>query len=117
MSRSAADSGEEGVTFCDVPAIPADLVGKFLMTQMAAVAELEAGLVSQRTKAALTEAKRRCVRLGNYRLRAGETAAARIAVDAASAQSKERVAAVSPFIHQAHLRLNTIDTAPVPLSR
>jgi hypothetical protein len=41
-------SGEGGVVFCDLPQVPAGPVGKFLVTQMAAVAELEAGLISQR---------------------------------------------------------------------
>ena len=43
--------------FCDLPALPAGPVGKFMLTQMAAVAELEAGLISQPTKAALIAAK------------------------------------------------------------
>jgi hypothetical protein len=85
MSRSAADSGEGGVMFCNPPAPPAGPVGKFLIAQMAAVAELEAGLISQRTKAALTETKRRGVKFGDPRLRAGDTAAVRIAADAALA--------------------------------
>lgn len=58
-------SGETGVVFCDLPTLPAGPVGKFLITQMAAVAELEAGLISQRTRAALAVAKARGVRLGN----------------------------------------------------
>jgi DNA invertase Pin-like site-specific DNA recombinase len=40
-------------------------MGRFLLTQMASVAELEAGLISERTKAALTAAKARGVKLGN----------------------------------------------------
>jgi DNA invertase Pin-like site-specific DNA recombinase len=40
-------------------------MGRFLLTQMASVAELEAGLISERTKAALAAAKRRGVKLGN----------------------------------------------------
>lgn len=56
-----------GVVFCDLPTVPAGPVGRFLVSQMAAVAELEAGLIGQRTKAALTAAKARGVVLGGYR--------------------------------------------------
>jgi DNA invertase Pin-like site-specific DNA recombinase len=56
------DSGVE-VLFCDLPQIPGAM-GRFVVTLLAAVAELEAGLVSERTKAALAAAKQRGVRLG-----------------------------------------------------
>ena len=57
-------TGEGGVVFCDLPTIPAGPVGKFIVQQMAAVAELERGLISQRTKAALAMSKKK---LGGYR--------------------------------------------------
>lgn len=40
-------------------------MGRFLLTQMAAVAELEAGLIGERTKNALAAAKARGGKLGN----------------------------------------------------
>jgi DNA invertase Pin-like site-specific DNA recombinase len=55
------------VVFCDLPDIPPGAVGRFMLQQMAAVAELEAGLISERTKAALAVAKARGVKLGGYR--------------------------------------------------
>lgn len=49
---SLVDSGVE-VLFCDLPQLPAGAAGRFMLQQMAAVSELEAGLISERTKAAL----------------------------------------------------------------
>jgi len=54
------------VRFADLPAIEGP-TGRFMLQQMAAVAELEAGLISARTKAALAAAKARGQRLGGYR--------------------------------------------------
>lgn len=54
------------VRFADLPAIEGP-TGRFMLQQMAAVAELEAGLISARTKAALVAAKARGQRLGGYR--------------------------------------------------
>jgi DNA invertase Pin-like site-specific DNA recombinase len=54
------------VRFADLPMIEG-ATGRFLLQQMAAVAELEAGMISARTKAALAAAKRRGVKLGGNR--------------------------------------------------
>jgi DNA invertase Pin-like site-specific DNA recombinase len=51
------------VLFADLPDVTGAM-GKFILTQMAAVAELEAGLIGERTKVALAAAKQRGVRLG-----------------------------------------------------
>ena len=93
-------SGEAGVVFCDLPTVPAGPVGKFLITQMAAVAELEAGLISQRTRAALAVAKARGVKLGNPRLTPGTPARTAMARQARSRQVAERIADILPVVRQ-----------------
>jgi DNA invertase Pin-like site-specific DNA recombinase len=58
--------GSVDVVFADLPQLPLGAQGKFFLTMMAAVAELEAGLTSERTKAALAQVKARGEkRLGN----------------------------------------------------
>ena len=94
-------TSEAGVVFCDLPQVPPGPVGKFLLTQMAAVAELEAGLISQRTRAALAAAKARGTRLGNPQLRAGTPEHARAAAAAKSSQAHARAADVAPYIEAA----------------
>lgn len=70
LSRNVAfllkliDSGVE-VLFADLPELNGAM-GRFMLTTMASVAELEAGLISERTKAALKAAKARGVRLGRH---------------------------------------------------
>jgi DNA invertase Pin-like site-specific DNA recombinase len=54
------------VRFADLPAIEG-ATGRFMLQQMVAVAELEAGMISARTKAALAAAKRRGKVLGGNR--------------------------------------------------
>jgi DNA invertase Pin-like site-specific DNA recombinase len=96
------DSGAD-VVFCDLPALPAGAVGRFMLTQMAAVAELEAGLISERTKAALAAAKARGKRLGNpngaaaFR-RAGKGTKA--ALEAVSANAAERAEGLREAVRQ-----------------
>src|SRR5262249_46240506 len=53
------------VLFADLPDLNGAM-GKFVLITMANVAELEAGLISERTKAALKAAKARGVRLGRH---------------------------------------------------
>lgn len=95
-------TGEAGVVFCDLPSVPHGPVGKFLLTQMAAVAELEAGLISQRTRAALAAAKARGTKLGNPQLRSGTPEQARAAATAKSMQARARAAEIAPYIEAAH---------------
>ena len=71
MTRSVAflsrllEAGVD-VRFADLPQIEG-ATGRFLLQQMVAVAELEAGMISARTKAALAQARKRGVKLGGNR--------------------------------------------------
>ena len=94
-------AGEGGVVFCDLPEIPPGPVGKFLVSQMAAVAELEAGLISQRTRAALAAAKARGKRLGGPRLKAGTRDAAEVAREAHVAQAEAYREDLRPYVADA----------------
>ena len=93
--------GKEGVVFCDLPNMPDGAVGKFMLTQFAAVAELEAGLISQRTKDALRAAKAAGRKLGNPHLKTGNREVAKVASLAASSLAKSRARDVFPYIHAA----------------
>jgi DNA invertase Pin-like site-specific DNA recombinase len=86
------ESGAD-VVFCDLPQIPTGATGRFLLTQMASVAELERGLISERTKAALKAAKARGIKLGNpngARALRGKQTGNREAVAAVQANARQR---------------------------
>jgi len=92
------------VAFCDLPSVPPGAVGKFLLTQMAAVAELEAGLISERTKAALAAYKARggllgAARPGAHRLKGGANPeAARRAGEVSKANAVAAYADLKPWL-------------------
>ena len=88
-----ADSGVDPV-FCDLPELPPGPAGRFMLTQLAAVAEFERGLISERTKAALKAVKARGVKLGNP---TGDTSQATATRQAKAAQ---RHADVLPVIRE-----------------
>ena len=80
--------------FCDLPQMPPGPMGKFFLTLMAAVAELEAGMISQRTKAALAAAKARGVKLGSPAQERGSA----VGVAVRKAKAEQHVQAVLPII-------------------
>ena len=67
--------------FADLPQIEG-ATGRFLLQQMVAVAELEAGMISASTRAALGAAKARGKKLGGQRIRASDGEAVTISRDA-----------------------------------
>jgi DNA invertase Pin-like site-specific DNA recombinase len=93
--------GPAGICFCDLPQLPAGPVGRLLVSLLASVAELEAGLISARTKAALAQAKLRGVKLGNPHLKPGNKAMALAANAVQQRLADARAQDVQPFIQQA----------------
>lgn len=89
-----------GLMESKVDFVAADLpsVTKFTLHILAALAEEEARMISARTKAALSAAKARGVRLGNPRLLAGDAAGARRAAAAKSAMAHARASNLAPII-------------------
>ena len=91
------------LVFCDLPSVPTGAMGRFLLTQMASVAELEAGLTSERTKAALAAAKARGVKLGNpngARSLHGKQTGNREAVAAIKAAAQARAADLEAILKE-----------------
>lgn len=94
------------VRFADLPQIEG-ATGRFLLQQMVAVAELEAGMISTRTKAALAAAKARGKALGGPRIRKSDgqpvtisPAAQRTGATANRMRAIGRAADLAPTIKQ-----------------
>jgi DNA invertase Pin-like site-specific DNA recombinase len=87
------------IRFADLPAIEG-ATGRFLLQQMAAVAELEAGMIGERTKAALKAAKARGQKLGGFRGRAGTPEDAALASKARAAKASAHAASLAPIIER-----------------
>jgi DNA invertase Pin-like site-specific DNA recombinase len=85
------------IRFADLPTIEG-ATGRFMLHQMASVAELEAGMISDRTRKALAAAKARGVKLGGLRGRAitAEEAAKGRAVR--SAKALDHASSLAPII-------------------
>jgi DNA invertase Pin-like site-specific DNA recombinase len=92
------DSGVD-VRFCDLPKIEGP-TGRFILQQMASVAELEAGFISDRTKKALAATKARGKKLGGNRGSIISPAARAAGVQAVVARSTARAADLKPTIDE-----------------
>lgn len=95
--RSLMDSGLP-IVFCDFQSVPDGATGRFMLTELANVAELEAGLNSERTKAALAAAKRRGKKLGGDRGGRASYAAQKAGAKATAEKARKRAADILPAI-------------------
>jgi DNA invertase Pin-like site-specific DNA recombinase len=87
------------VRFADLPQIEG-AAGRFMLQQMVAVAELEAGMISARTKAALAQAKKRGVKLGGDRGVVPSKRARLAGAQAIQARVASRAADLAPTIRE-----------------
>ena len=87
------------VRFADLPQIEGH-TGRFLLQQMASVAELEAGMISDRTKKALAAVKKRGKKLGGDRGVVPTAKSSALARKALEAQADARAADIAPLVKQ-----------------
>jgi DNA invertase Pin-like site-specific DNA recombinase len=126
LTRSVAflsrllEAGVE-VRFADLPAIDGP-TGRFMLQQMASVAELEAGLISTRTKAALAAAKARGTKLGRNRGAKPQRAAGRAFLERrARARAKDLAPALAEIVSDGAKSLceiaQTLNERGIPTAR
>src|SRR5215207_6880100 len=87
------------VEFCDLPRIDGP-IGTFMLRQMLSVAELEAGMISERTKKALAAAKARGQQLGGNRGNIGQIAhlGREASLKVRQERARQRAADLEPII-------------------
>jgi DNA invertase Pin-like site-specific DNA recombinase len=87
------------VRFADPPAIEGP-TGRFMLQQMAAVAELGAGMISDRTKKALAAAKKRGTKLGGFRGAMPTARMRKLSAEALQARTEARADDLAPIIKE-----------------
>ena len=87
------------VRFADLPALEGP-TGRFMLQQMCAVAELEAGFISDRTKRALAAARARGKRLGGNRGVVLTKAARKAGRDLQTARATARATDLAPVLRE-----------------
>ena len=94
-------AAEVEVEFCDLPNVDGP-VGKFMLRQMLSVAELEAGMIAERTRKALAAAKARGTKLGGDRgnLRADNVQGRTASLKARQDQAGRRRSDLAPIIEE-----------------
>ena len=92
-------SADVEIRFVDLPTIEG-ATGRFLLQQMASVAELEAGMIGERTRKALAAAKARGQKLGGFRGRAGTAEDTAKARRAHTAKARGHAVSMAPIIRR-----------------
>jgi DNA invertase Pin-like site-specific DNA recombinase len=87
------------IRFADLPQIEG-ATGRFMLQQMASVAELEAGMISDRTKKALAAAKKRGTKLGGFRGFAPTARMRKLSAAAVQARADAKAADLAPIIKE-----------------
>lgn len=107
--------GDVDVLFCNLPDLPPGPTGRFMLQLMASLAEMEAGIISERTKSALQAAKARGTKLGGFRgtaaspkAREASAESRRATADEHALQVMEHVTAIKALYREQHQSLHLI---------